>query len=89
MIFGSEFINTGINLIEDCIHYLNTEFFELFDGGLTFGAIDFSTLTPSVKLEFENWLKGVDEDEEALLQRLIEINSKEFNGKKIKLKFSG
>lgn len=89
MVFGSHFINSGIELIEKSIDYLIAEFFVIIDGGLTYGVFDFQSFPPSVKKEFENWLKAVDEDEEALIKRLIEINNREFNGKKIKLRFLG
>jgi len=36
-------------------------------------------------MEFEKWLTGVDENEEALLQRLIEINLRENGGVKTRL----
>jgi len=88
MIFESDFINFGIDLIKECINYLMTEFFVLIDGGLTYGVFEFTSLTPSVKMEFEKWLTGVDENEEALLQRLIEINNRENGGKKTRISLS-
>ncbi|WP_375584238.1 hypothetical protein [Cyclobacterium xiamenense] len=87
MIFGSDFINSGIELVEDCVKYLMTEFFETIDGGLTYGVFDFNSLTPSVRQEFENWLNGVDDNEEGLLNRLMEINNRENGGVKTRISF--
>lgn len=87
MMFGSTYMNSGIELIEECINYLMKDFFEIIDGALIYGVFDFNTLTPLVRQEFENWLKGVDENEEALLSRLIEINIKENGGVKTYLSF--
>lgn len=87
MTFGSEFMNSGIKLIQECVDYLMTDFFEVIDGGLTYGVFGFDTLTPSVKQEFNNWLNGVDDDEEALLKRLIEINNRENGGAKTGISF--
>ncbi|MCH6235032.1 hypothetical protein [Cognataquiflexum rubidum] len=82
IIFESEFISSGISLIEECINYLMEEFFEIINGYITYGVFDFKTLTPSVKMEFDKWLIGVDENEEDLIKRLIEINNRENGGKK-------
>lgn len=85
MVFGSEFINQGIALVEDCLNYLISDFFEIIDGHLIYGVFNFNTLTQSVKNEFDKWLNCVDENEDALLQRLIEINKNEYGGIKIKI----
>jgi hypothetical protein len=87
MLFSSDFIRSGIELVEECINYLMTEFFEIIDGGLTYGVFDFNTLTPSVRQEFENWLNGVDENEEELLKRLSDINNRENEGVKTRISF--
>lgn len=85
IIFESEFISSGISLIEECINYFMEEFFEIINGYITYGVFDFETLTPSVKMEFDKWLIGVDENEEDLIKRLTEINNRENGGKKTRI----
>ncbi|GAB3217590.1 hypothetical protein J0A67_00770 [Algoriphagus aestuariicola] len=87
IIFDSEYIQNGLKLINNCIDYLMSDYFVVIDGGITYGLFDFTTLNPSVKSEFNDWLKRVDQDEEALLNRLIEINNRENGGVKTKISF--
>lgn len=85
--FESEYIQLGIQRIEESLEYLLSNFFTVIDGGLTYGLFDFSSFPPYVKNEFNKWLESVDEDEDPLIERLTNINIKKHGGEKLKLKF--
>lgn len=72
--FESEFIQAGINLIEETISYFEN-MFTLHDGKYVFGVLNFSTLKNGFELEFEKWLKTVDENVETLTENLRRIAS--------------
>ncbi|MDD4438160.1 MAG: hypothetical protein PHS04_09025 [Tissierellia bacterium] len=74
LLFEGEFIQSGIKFIKETISYLEN-MFTIQDGNYVFGVLNFSTLKNGFEFEFNNWLKTVDEDVEALTERLHKIAS--------------
>ena len=74
LLYESEFMQDGVKLIEQTILFLEN-MFTLQDGKYVFGVLNFSSLKNGFELEFNNWLKSLDEDVEALIQRLKNITN--------------
>ena len=83
--FDSKFIQSGIELIKSTLSFLKNLFLKREDGYF-FGVLNFSSLKDEVGIEFRDWLQRKDEDVESLTNRLIEINEKINNGKKLNVK---
>jgi hypothetical protein len=73
--YGSEFIQAGLKLIEGTIPFLEN-MFTLHNDNYAFGILDFSSLKNGFEVEFQNWLKSVDENVDALTERLRIIATK-------------
>jgi hypothetical protein len=73
--YDSEFIQTGIKLIEETLSYLEN-MFTIQNDNYVFGVLDFSSLKNGFEIEFQQWLKSVDENIEALIDRLRVIAKK-------------
>jgi hypothetical protein len=72
LLFESEFMQSGVKLIEEFISFLGNVF-TIHDKQIVYGTVNFSTLKNGFDIEFKNWLNCVDEDIEALKERLREI----------------
>jgi len=70
--FESDFIQTGINLINETITFIE-KLYNAYEGKFIFGTFDIDTLKNGFEVEFENWLKAVDNDVDALTNRLKKI----------------
>lgn len=82
--YGSLFISNGILLLQKIIKFLKNSF-TLDSEGYVLATLDFDSLSVSYKIEFKNWIDSKEEQTDELTHRLIEINNKENNGKKLKL----
>jgi len=74
LLFESEFMQTGVKLIEGTIAFLEN-MFTIHDNNYVFGVLNFSSLKNGFEIEFNNWLNTLDEDVEALTERLHKIAS--------------
>lgn len=72
LMFESEFIQSGVQLIEETISYLEN-MFTIKDGNIVYGAFNFASLKNGFDIEFDNWIKTLDEDTESLTERLKKI----------------
>lgn len=79
--YASEFIQTGVKYVNEAISFVKS-YYVIHDDGYVFGILNFSTLSGSMKAEFEKWKADVSEDIEGLYYRLKEINDKESDGAK-------
>ncbi len=70
--FDSDFMQTGIKLLEETISFLEN-MFTIRDKNYIFGVLDFASLKNGFEVEFKNWLNTLDEDVDALTQRLRKI----------------
>lgn len=70
--YEGRFIQDGIKLIEESIHYLEN-LFTYHEGSYVFGVLDFSSLKNGFEIEFDRWLKTLDEDIDELTTRLKKI----------------
>lgn|GEM_PF-6036926 len=70
--YEGKFIQDGIKLIEESIQYLEN-LFTIHDGSYVFGVLDFSSLKNGFEIEFDRWLKTLDEDVDGLTARLQKI----------------
>jgi hypothetical protein len=77
--FDSEFIQSGIKLIEETISYLEN-MFTLHDGGYVFGVLNFSSLKNGFEIEFEKWLKTFDDNVDTLTENLKRIANEKLAG---------
>jgi hypothetical protein len=82
--YKSEFIQNGIALVKKTLEFVKNYYVKK-DDGYVFGLLNFSTLSGSIKEEFEKWKADISEDTEGLFNRLKEINDKESDGAKAKL----
>ena len=82
--YKSDFIQTGIKVVNEVISFVKS-YYVIHDNGYVFGMLNFSTLSGSMKAEFEKWKIDVSEDTKGLYNKLKEINDKEAGGAKAKL----
>lgn len=82
-IFSSKFIKEGIKTIKEALYFLENSCANQ-DGSYSQGIIDFKTLSPEMKNEFNDWVSRKDKDVAALTKRLNEIREKK-NMQKIKI----
>lgn len=76
--YDSEFIQAGVNLIEETLSYLEN-MFTIQNDNYIFGVLDFSSLKNGFEIEFQQWLKSVDENVDALIDRLKLISKNVIN----------
>jgi len=74
-LFGSEFVQEGINIVKETLEFLENSCAKDADSYVQ-GIIDFETVSPEIKNEFNDWVKRKDEDVIALTNRLIKIREK-------------
>jgi hypothetical protein len=80
--FGSEFINNGIEKIEETKTFIKS-FFVKSDDSYTYGVLNFETLKGGKFFdEFTKWRNSVDTDTDALYERLKRINDTFYGGAK-------
>lgn len=72
LLFESEFIQNGIQLIKETISYLEN-MFTIKDDNYVFGVLNFASLKNGFEIEFDSWLKTLDDNTEALTERLKKI----------------
>ncbi|MEQ9168248.1 MAG: hypothetical protein RLO12_18460 [Fulvivirga sp.] len=82
--YTSNFIKSGINNVKDTIAFIKS-YYVVHENEYLFGILNFSTLSGSMKDEFEKWKSAVSEDTNALYERLKKINDEESGGLKAKL----
>lgn len=81
--YNSDFIQSGIKYINETISFVKS-YFVVHNYGYSFGILNFSTLSGSMKNEFDKWKAGVSEDTDELYNKLKEINDREGGGEKAK-----
>lgn len=72
LLFESELIQAGVQLIEETISYLEN-MFTIKDGSFVYGVLNFASLNNGFEVEFKNWVKTSDDDTESLTERLKKI----------------
>lgn len=82
--YTSEFVQTGIKCVNEAISFVKS-YYVIHDNNYVFGILNFTTLSGSMKAEFEKWKADVSEDTEGLYNRLKEINDTELGGAKAKM----
>lgn len=82
--YTSEFVQTGVKCVNEAISFVKS-YYVIHDNGYVFGILNFTTLSGSMKAEFEKWKADVSEDTEGLYNRLKEINDTELGGAKAKM----
>ena len=81
--YKSEYIQSGIKTVNEVLNFVKN-YYVVHNNGYVFGILKFSTLSASIKAEFEKWKAGVSEDTESLFEKLKKINDKESSGAKAK-----
>ena len=82
--YKSDFIQTGVKSVNEAISFVKS-YYVTHDNNYVFGILTFSTLSGSMKVEFEKWKADVSNDTNDLYNRLKEINDKESDGAKATL----
>ena len=82
--YTSEFVQSGIKCVNEAISFVKS-YYVIHDNNYVFGILNFTTLSGSMKAEFEKWKADVSEDTEGLYNRLKEINDTELGGAKAKM----
>jgi len=79
-IFESVFVKEGINTIKEALVFLENSCAN-YEGSYRLGIIDFNTLSPEMREEFNDWVIRKDEDIEALTHRLNKIREEKHTPK--------
>lgn len=83
-LFESEFVKEGIEIVKQSLNFLENSCSN-HDGSYKQGILDFNTLSPEMRDEFNDWVNRKDEDIKALTERLNRIREKN-NKKKLIIK---
>ncbi len=71
-LFDSQYVKEGIKIIREALYFLENSCSN-HEGSYRQGIIDFNTLSPEMKNEFNDWVNRKDEDIKALTSRLNKI----------------
>jgi len=83
-LFESEFVKEGIEVVKQSLNFLENSC-SYHDGSYRQGILDFNTLCPEMRDEFNDWVNRKDEDINALTARLNRIRERN-NTKKMIIK---
>ncbi|MCD6577688.1 MAG: hypothetical protein J7K66_06735, partial [Anaerolineaceae bacterium] len=83
-LFESDYVKEGIELVKAALHFLENSCAN-HEGSYRQGIIDFKTLSPEMRNEFNDWVARKDVDVKALTERIEKIR-KEKNMPKMKIK---
>ena len=83
-LFESDFVKNGIETIKEVLNFLENSCSK-HEGSYIQGIMNFETLSPEMRNEFNDWVSRKDEDVEALTGRLNKIRE-ENNKKKLIIK---
>ena len=81
LLYESEFIQNGVKSVSETLSFI-TSYYTKTIKGYVIGIMNFSSLSSSMRTEFESWKKDVSEDTKGLYDILKEINDREAGGAK-------